>query len=82
MKSSHELAKLLLSLPNMPIATHANNHTFMSNGDQCGFKIGRLESSFGPHIVIGNISKLNINKPNWWISEMYVGKVPEEWEKW
>lgn len=82
MKSSHELAKLLLSLPDMPIATHANNHTFISSTVGCGFKIGRLETHDGPHIVIGNISKLNINKPNWYISEMYLGKVPEEWPKW
>ena len=82
MKSSHDLAKLLLTLPDMPIATHAHNHTFISDTESNGFKIGRLETSNGPHLIIGNISKLNINRPSWWVSEMYLGKVPEEWSKW
>ena len=82
MKSSHELAKLLLAMPDMPIAIHAHNHTFISNSEKHGFKIGRLETEYGTHIVIGNITRLNIDRPRMWISEMYLGDVPKEWPKW
>lgn len=30
--TSHELAKLLLTLPDLPVATHANNHTDQGRG--------------------------------------------------
>lgn len=79
---SHELAKLLLTLPDLPIATQAMNHTYASLGDTFShgsLKVGLLKHYSGEHIVIGDISKKNINKPNWYITEMYLGDAPDEW---
>jgi hypothetical protein len=80
--NSHELAKILLANPDLPIATHANNHTYMSSTDRTShgpLKVGFLESYGGRHVAIGNISKMNINKPNWYVSEMINGDIQEEW---
>lgn len=80
--TSHELARLLLEMPDLPVATHAHNHTYMSGVNEHthgSLKIGRLETYGGPHIVIGDISKRNMNKPNWYISEMLHGAATEEW---
>lgn len=83
--TAHELARLLLTLPDLPVATHAMNNTYMSNVDKNShgaLKVGRLENyEDRPCIVIGDISKRNINKPNWYISEMYFGEAPEEWPR-
>lgn len=83
MKSSHELARLLLTLPDMPVATHANNHTFVS-AEIGRFRIGKLETPFGPHLVIGNMTQLNINYPALYVSQVYDGgvEIPNEWKKW
>jgi len=80
--NSHELAKLLLTLPDLPVATHANNHTYKSGNDVNShgqLKVGLLETYGGQHIVIGNMSRMNINKPNWFISSMLHGEAPQEW---
>jgi len=82
--NSHELAKLLLTLPNLPVATHAKNNTYSSGGDVGShgpLKVGLLKHYSGDHIVIGDISKRNINKPNWYVTEMYYGDAPDEWMK-
>lgn len=82
--TSHELARLLLTFPDLPVATHANNHTYMSELDKNShgpLKIGLLETYGGQHIIVGNISKRNINSLNWHISEMLHGEAPEEWER-
>lgn len=83
--TSHELAKVLLANPDLPVATHAKNHTYIDSVDKTKFsslKVGLLESYGGQHIIIGDMSKLNINKPNWYISRMIVGEAPEEWRRW
>ena len=80
--NSHELARILLEQPDMPVATHSNNHTYSSKGDACThgkLKIGLLKHYSGDHIVIGNISKMNINKPNWYVEKMIHGDAPKEW---
>ena len=82
--TSHELAEQLLEQPDLPVATHANNHTYLSataRNSHGALKIGILESYGGKHIVIGNMSKRNINHPNWYVSDMIVGDVPEEWSQ-
>lgn len=74
---SHDLAKLLLEQPNLPIATHANNHTYMSETDRDthgSVKVGLLETYGGRHIVIGNFFHMDINKPNWFVSKMILGE--------
>jgi hypothetical protein len=80
--NSHELARLLLTLPDLPVATHAMNHTYCSGSDAeaCGpLKVGRLHHYSGDHIVIGDILKRQINPPNWYVTEMFFGDAPEEW---
>ena len=80
---SHELARILLEQPNLPVATHANNHTYSSeqySDYNSKLKVGILEHGNGPqHIVIGNLSKRNLNKPNYYVSQMILGDAPEEW---
>ena len=79
---THDLAKLLLTLPDLPVATFALNHTYMSGIDSTchgPLKVGRLRTCGGDHIVIGNISKKQINPPNWYVAEMIHGEAPEEW---
>ncbi len=64
---SHELAKILLENPNLPIATHALNHTYCSKGDSEShgpLKIGILSHYSGEHLIIGDISRNDINSIN------------------
>lgn len=80
--SSHELARILLTLPDLPVATEALNSTYMSKADERShgpLRVGRLVSYAGDHILIGNITKRQLNPPNWYVSEMYVGDAPEQW---
>ncbi len=74
--NSHELARLLLSHPDLPIVAHANNHTYVEPEDTV---VGFLESYNGQSICIGNMSKKNINKPNWYVTDMISGDIPDEW---
>lgn len=79
---SHELARLLLTFPDLPVATHAHNHTYKSAIDLHShgpLKVGLLHTYGGDHIAIGDISKRNINGPNWHITKMLFGEAPEEW---
>ena len=81
---SHDLAKILLEAPNLPIATHANNHTYISGSDSedfCCCRVGLLDSHCGDHIILGNISKRNLNASNYYVKEMIHGDAPEEWHK-
>jgi hypothetical protein len=78
--NTHDLARLLLTLPDLPVATHAHNHTYMTGASHSGaLKIGLLQTYGGDHIVIGNISKRNINGPNYYVTKMLHGDAPEEW---
>ena len=75
---SHELATLLLANPNLPIATYALGHTYMSGIDQYAhgpLKLGILETYGGQHIVVGDIPRKKINYPNWWISSAIYGDI-------
>lgn len=76
--TSHELAKILLLNKDMPVVTHANNHTCAD--DEKYIKVGILKLySKEEKIVIGNMSKKNLNKPNWYITKMLTEDIPEEW---
>lgn len=80
--TSHELAKLLLELPNLPVATEANNHEYMSGIDgrsHGALKVGRLHTYGGDHIIIGNIGRRALNPPNWYVTEMFHGEAPEQY---
>lgn len=88
--NSHDLARILLAAPDLPIATHANNHTHES-GDVHPFwaelgkpapesiRVGILQHQSGQHILIGNFSRKRINYPNEYVTEMISGDVPEDW---
>lgn len=72
--SSHDLARLLLTLPDLPVATHANNHSYCSYGDRDShgpLRVGKLHHYRGEHLIIGNFYKLDINAPNWFVAEEY-----------
>lgn len=76
--TSHQLARILLSEPDLPVATHADNNT--AHRDE--IRVGILHQNDGDRIVIGNMSKKNLNRPNWYITRMITGDLPEEWPKW
>lgn len=79
---SHALARKLLEMPDLDVAMYANGHVYCSAADRNThglLKIGVLEHYAGQHIVVGNISKMNINKPNWFVSKMLYGKARKEW---
>lgn len=75
--TAHELANYLYQLPDLPIAVHANGSTYMGEMDKKThgpLNIGLLKTSSGKHIVIGNFEKYAINKPNWYVTKLYVGR--------
>lgn len=76
--NSHELARILLQQPDMPIATHANNHTALMKD---AMRIGFLHSWQGDGILIGNFSRMNINHPNEYVTQMIYGTVPTDWAR-
>jgi hypothetical protein len=73
--TSHELARRLLSLPDLPVATAANNHVYASVEDRQShgpLNIGRLEHYSGDYIVIGNVDETTWPKwGNWHVAELY-----------
>lgn len=74
--TSHELAHILLAQPDLPIATHANNHT-ASIEDR--MRVGFLHSWRGDAILIGNFSRMNVNYPNEYVTQMIHGNIPKDW---
>lgn len=75
-----ELIEILKTCdPELEIATHANNHTFI--GKDCRVC---LLNAYGEHrVVIGDVSKKDINSPNWFIEkELDNGpKIPDQWPR-
>jgi hypothetical protein len=53
--TSHDLAQVLLTLPNKLVATHANNHTFESDPSFTGWGVLKVRET-DKFIVIGNMS--------------------------
>lgn len=79
---SHELARKLLELPDLPVATAAMNHEYFSKGDahaHGSFKIGLAHHYSGDHLIMGDMCRRILNYPNWWIREMYLGEIPNQW---
>lgn len=72
--TSHELARLLLTLPDLPVATHAHNHTYMSAGESyAAVNLARLGSYAGDHMLIGDFNphRWDLNPPNWSITQVF-----------
>lgn len=84
--NSHELARRLLELPDLPIATEAMNHVYCSGKDREShgkLLIATLETYAGRHILIGHPHKRLLNEPNWWISDVHGGeKLPDVGSHW
>ncbi len=76
--TTHELAHLLLTLPDLPVATHANNHDWFSR-DCGGMTVARTRHYTGEHIQLGNISRRMTNAPNWLVLESYNRDLPNHW---
>lgn len=75
--TSHELAKFLLGLPELPIATHANDHSYFSQNLASPIKIALAHSYMGDCIMIGNMLKMNLNSPNYFLKKvLYGNKLP------
>jgi hypothetical protein len=73
--TSHELARILLANDDLPIAVHANNNTAFDEGDD-EMIVALLQSYLGPHILVGNPWKRDINPPNWEITKTIYGYLP------
>lgn len=58
--TSHELARRLLELPDLPVSTHANNHTYEDAGPWGGKLKVRLAKDWNgiQSVRIGNLSDL------------------------
>ena len=75
-----ELIKILETVDGeLPIATHANNHSYFSDERADGFSHGSLKVAIchhcaGNHIIIGNPYKKELNPPNWYIKEYIESK--------
>lgn len=79
--NSHDLARLLLSLPDLPIATYAHGYVYASVGDRTShgtLKVGRLHHYAGDHLVLGDMYRRDINYPNWYMTDLYHGEL--RWE--
>lgn len=65
----------------LPVATHANNHTFADT--HYDMRVGFLHQYDGDFVCIGNMSKMNLNEPNWYLTRMLDGKreLPQEWSR-
>lgn len=64
--TTHELAKILLALPDVPVATTANNHFYHSDYDKQShgrIKVQSFRHFYSGGIVIGN--GMRENGPNW-----------------
>ncbi len=75
-----QLIAILSTCPqDLPIATHADNHTHF--GKTYPVRVALLSTYAGQHVVIGNLSKRALNPPNWFVTKELDGAKPlnEEW---
>jgi hypothetical protein len=82
--NSHELARLLLTLPDLPVATHALGRCYFSGSDDRShgpLKIGLAHHYAGDCLLIGDISRKQINPPNWYVKDMLIGEAPDQWPR-
>ena len=69
-----ELIEILKTCdPDLPVATHANNHSYNSgtdSGSHGPMRVALLHTCGGDHICIGNLLRMDINKPNWYVKKV------------
>jgi hypothetical protein len=66
--TSHELARLLLKEPDLPVAVCAMGHAYLSAVDLDShgpLQVGLMESYGGRHIAIGDALRRVNNGANW-----------------
>jgi hypothetical protein len=71
--TTHELARLLLSYPDLPVAITAMGHTYseeMHRGSRGPLEIGTMKSYVGDHIVVGDMLQHSNNYPNSYITHV------------
>ena len=76
--NTHELAEYLLELPDLPIATHAMGHTYLSKADAYShgeLTIALMDTHSDHYIVLGHMLYKNRVGSNETILEVYKGKV-------
>lgn len=82
--TSHELAKLLLEHPDLPVATHALNFTNVPDRWNGAINVGIMETPNREQwIIIGDFSRKKINYPNEYIVQVLASKhpIPEDWPR-
>lgn len=78
--NAHELARILLQGPDLPVAVHANGYNYASGLNADAHTHGRLVVAVmhhysGAHICIGNLYKSLVNAPNWYITSVIHGHI-------
>jgi hypothetical protein len=81
----NKLAKEEPELLDLPLATHALNHTYSSGGDALwsNFRVVVLHHYTGDHLAMGDFSKRMVNHPNYYVTREVDGykRIPDEWWK-
>lgn len=82
--TSHELARALLIVPDLPVAIHAMGHTYHSRcdkGSHGAMSIAHLHHWGGDTIVIGNYdsSEIGVVKANEYPKYIYIRDTPHDW---
>jgi hypothetical protein len=70
---SHDLAKLLLEIPNLPMAVLAHGHLYSASANQVShgpLQTGILRHYAGPHIIVGNMLDCIQPHDNWSVEEI------------
>jgi hypothetical protein len=78
--NSHELANLLLSMPDLPVGLSVNHHDYFSDTDEIShgsMDIILANHYAGDHIVIGNVDKEFFNCGNWSVKKLIYRKEEE-----
>ena len=70
--------------PNMPVATHANNFSYIVETDRethGRFRVALLETRAGPHVIMGDIGRRMLNYLNYYVVRELDedGEIPENW---
>jgi hypothetical protein len=76
--TSHDLARLLLTLPELPIATVGTGSPYLISADLLShgpLKVGVLGTYVGDHLVVGPMLEYTCNnKPNWFVKTILYPK--------
>lgn len=77
---SHDLARFLLALPDLPVATHACNHSdFALEHDPTRMRVTLCRHYTEPHVMIGYVTRRKLNFPNYWITDSLGAPLANDW---